>query len=156
MSPPRGPRRSRRGPNSRKKHKFCPIFLHRIAKRPYLCRENLIILRTTTQQANYFNLPATGFCACAVYLLVPALCLPASAVYLPASALPNPVAPGGLLTTPPPPPPLPPPFPAPAPAQKPRPPRRPRLPDFQSQAPAARSAELPASTGAIHSIQFHN
>ena len=47
-------------------------------------------------------------------------------------------------------------FPAPAPAQKPRPPRRPRLPEFQSQAPAARSAELPASTGAIPSIQFHN
>ena len=97
--PPR-PCLSRRGPISRKKHKFCPIFLHRIAKRPYLCRENLIILRTTTLQANYFNLPATGFCACAVCLLASALCLPASVVYLPASALPNPVAPGGFLPTP--------------------------------------------------------
>ena len=80
-----------------------------MAKRPYLCRENLIILRTLTRQADYFNLPATGFCACAVYLS--------------ASALPCPVAPGGYLPTPPPP---------------------------------VRSAELPASTGAIPSIQFHN
>ena len=94
-----------------------------MAQRAYLCRENLILLRTSTRQANYFNLPATGFCACAVYRPVSALCLPASVVYLPASALPCPVAPGGYLPTPPPP---------------------------------VCSAELPASTGAIHSIQFHN